>query len=348
MLKMPLKCLDALFLELSKEHQVYAPMEKAGSVSFFPWKEGDTVCLDTLLTDHSPKSFFFPQSETLYRSRREEGSLSIVPEEAEEISSVYFGVRACDRRSFEILDRVFLSTPCDSCYESKRRNGYVVTLACENPEDTCFCQTFGIDPAWPGGDVSVWIADGDLYWKSLTEKGEALTELVEGLFEAGDREKAEEEKAKIRKKLEALPLKDLSLGRFEHPDSAMDLFESEQWETLSDTCLGCGICTFLCPTCQCYDICDYDTGHEIRKFRCWDSCMYPGFTEMSHGNNRNSQMQRFRQRFMHKLVYFPENNGGVNSCVGCGRCLRKCPSSLNIVRVIKAIGESDAEGGNDE
>lgn len=67
---------------------------------------------------------------------------------------------------------------------------------------------------------------------------------------------------------------------------------------------GCGICTFVCPTCQCYDICDYDAGHEIRKFRCWDSCMYPGFTEMSHGNNRNSQMQRFRQRFMHKLVYF--------------------------------------------
>ncbi len=196
MLKMPLKHLDQLLLELSKEHQVFAPMEKAGSVSFFPWKEGDTVCLDTLLTDHAPKSFFFPQSETLYRSRREEGSLSIVPEEAEEISSVYFGVRACDRRSFEILDRVFLSSPCDSCYESKRRNGYVVALACENPEDTCFCQTFGIDPAWPGGDVSVWIADGEIYWKSLTEKGEALTELVEGLFEEGDRKKSRRAESK--------------------------------------------------------------------------------------------------------------------------------------------------------
>ncbi len=37
---------------------------------------------------------------------------------------------------------------------------------------------------------------------------------------------------------------------------------------------------------------------------------------MAHGNNRTSQMQRFRQRFMHKLVYYPLNNDGMFSCVG--------------------------------
>ena len=39
-------------------------------------------------------------------------------------------------------------------------------------------------------------------------------------------------------------------------------------------------------------------------------------------------MQRFRQRFMHKLVYYPANNDGMFSCVGCGRCVDKCPSVL--------------------
>ena len=53
-------------------------------------------------------------------------------------------------------------------------------------------------------------------------------------------------------------------------------------------------------------------------------------------------MQRFRQRFMHKLVYFPANNNGMYSCVGCGRCVEKCPSALNIVKVIKAF---EKEGG---
>ena len=41
---------------------------------------------------------------------------------------------------------------------------------------------------------------------------------------------------------------------------------------------------------------------------------------------------------MHKLVYFPMNNDGVFSCVGCGRCVEKCPIHMNIVKVIKALG----------
>jgi heterodisulfide reductase subunit C len=40
---------------------------------------------------------------------------------------------------------------------------------------------------------------------------------------------------------------------------------------------------------------------------------------------------------MHKLVYFPERYG-MFSCVGCGRCLARCPISMNIVKVMKAIG----------
>ena len=96
-------------------------------------------------------------------------------------------------------------------------------------------------------------------------------------------------------------------------------------------------------TCQCYDIKDYDTGHGVQRYRCWDSCMYSDFTMMAHGNNRNSQMQRFRQRFMHKLVYYPVNNNGMFSCVGCGRCVEKCPSSLNIVKVIKAFENQGGE-----
>ena len=71
--------------------------------------------------------------------------------------------------------------------------------------------------------------------------------------------------------------------------------------------------------------------------------MYSEFTRMAHGNNRLSQLERFRQRFMHKLVYYPTNNDGVFGCVGCGRCLAKCPISMNIVKVMKALGGNDGE-----
>ena len=56
------------------------------------------------------------------------------------------------------------------------------------------------------------------------------------------------------------------------------------------------------------------------------------------GQPRLTQLERFRQRFMHKLVYFPTNNDGMFSCVGCGRCLAKCPIQMNIVKVMKKLG----------
>ena len=63
--------------------------------------------------------------------------------------------------------------------------------------------------------------------------------------------------------------------------------------------------------------------------RCWDSCMYSDFTKMAARQPQNdASSQRFRQRFMHKLVYFPdEQRRHVFGCVGCGRCLAKCPIS---------------------
>ena len=67
---------------------------------------------------------------------------------------VLFGVRACDARSFAILDRVFLSEPQDTYYAARRAHGTVVTLACTRPEETCFCQAFGVDPVQPQGDTA--------------------------------------------------------------------------------------------------------------------------------------------------------------------------------------------------
>ena len=108
--------------------------------------------------------------------------------------------------------------------------------------------------------------------------------------------------------------------------------------------LGCGTCTFICPTCQCYDIRDFNTGHGVKRFRCWDSCMYSDFTKMSAGQPRLTQLERFRQRFMHKLVYYPTNNEGLFSCVGCGRCMNRCPIQMNIVKVMKKLGGSKQNG----
>ena len=132
--------------------------------------------------------------------------------------------------------------------------------------------------------------------------------------------------------MKKLPLGNVSLDGISS-QTLLDLFNSDKWAGLSESCIGRGTCTFVCPTCQCYDVRDFDTGNGIQRFRCWDSCMYSDFTKMAHGNIRLSQLERFRQRFMHKLVYYPQNNDGLYSCVGCGRCLAQCPINRNIIKV---------------
>ena len=255
---------------------------------------------------------------------------------------VVFGMKACDVKGVEVLDKVFLVDPVDTFYAARRAHGTIVAMACHEPEETCFCKVFGVDCAEPVADVATWMIDGELHWKALTEKGEALTAKVAGLLVDADEAKVEAEKEAIRAIVEKLPYTNISLEGW-NGDVLLDKFNSPVWEELYKPCLACGTCTFVCPTCQCYDIKDYDTGHGVKRYRCWDSCMYSDFTMLAHGNNRNSQMQRFRQRFMHKLVYFPANNDGMYSCVGCGRCIEKCPSALNIVKVIKAFENQGGE-----
>lgn len=345
MYKIAKENLPALFQCIAKEQELYLPVKKSGQTNFAAWDETVEVDLDTLKTVKSPKDAFFPQSENLYTVQKEGKKLSIEPETLKEQKFVVFGMKACDVQGVKVLDNVFLSEPVDTFYAARREHGTIVAMACHEPEESCFCKVFRIDGANPDADVAVWMIEEELYWKALTEKGEALTASVkELLVEDSDIEKIEAAKNAIHAIIEKLPYSNLSLEGW-NKEALEDRFDSPVWESLYKPCLACGTCTFVCPTCQCYDIKDYDTGHGVQRYRCWDSCMYSDFTMMAHGNNRTSQMQRFRQRFMHKLVYYPANNNGMYSCVGCGRCVEKCPASLNIVKVIKAF---EKQGGNKE
>lgn len=342
MYKIAKENLSALFQKIVGEQELYVPVNNNGQVNFAAWAEDAKVDLDTLKTVKSPKDAFFPQSENLYTCYKDGKKIKVEPEKLKDQNFVVFGMKACDIKGIEVLDKVFLSEPVDTFYAARRAHGTIVALACHEPEETCFCKVFDVDAADPVADVAAWMIDGELYWKALTEKGEVLTKTVEDLFAPAEEAKVEEEKAAIRAIVEKLPYSNLSLEGW-NGDVLLEKFDSPIWEELYKPCLACGTCTFVCPTCQCYDIKDYDTGHGVKRYRCWDSCMYSDFTMMAHGNNRTSQMQRFRQRFMHKLVYFPANNNGMYSCVGCGRCVEKCPSSLNIVKVIKAFQNQGGE-----
>lgn len=332
--------LQDLFAAISAQRMLYIPADDtAGQAQFTPWYEGLPLS-GRLNTVRSAKDLFFPQVENLAGFKREGKTIEIFETRSEPRPFAVFGVRACDARSLEILDKVFLKEPADTFYCARREQGTVITLACTRPDETCFCMNFGIDPANPAGDVSCWIAEDTLFWQANTPKGEALTEALSILEDCGE-EAVLAQQEKTRELLKKLPLANLDLSSF-GAGKTEALFERPEWKKLSESCLGCGTCTFVCPTCQCYDVQEFDTGKTVRRFRCWDSCMYSDFTQMSAGQPRPTQLERFRQRFLHKLVYFPDNNAGQFGCVGCGRCLQKCPIHMNIVKVVKTLG-----GGED-
>ena len=315
---------------------VYAPVEKEKVVVYDRYEDGETLRFDTCNTDKSPKDVLFPQWEDLMHFRMEGKTIELTEQQRCAEDYVIFGIRACDIRAFKVLDKVFLADPVDTYYAARREHGILVAIACSDPEDSCFCTTFGIDPAQPEADVVLWKKGDEYLAKAYTEKGEKL--MSAWATEEADEAAADEVKAQIKANMASKPFAHLNLTGIDG-DHLNELFNSPKWERLSMPCLGCGTCTFVCPTCQCYDIRDYDTGHGVQRYRCWDSCMYSDFTLMAATTPRPTQMQRYRQRFMHKLCYFPANNDGRYSCVGCGRCVKKCPMNLNIVKVIKALGE---------
>ncbi len=339
MMKISLSNFPALYQAIANDSDLFLPIFKGGQVDFAKWSNGATVDLDKLKTVKSAKDVFFPQSQDLVRFEVKGKEISVDEPIMPTAKQVIFGVKACDERSFELLDMAFLEDFGDAFYEERRKNTTIVTLACNRPDESCFCKVYGIDASNPKGDITTWIVDGYMHWQPNTEKGFDLTMKVKDLFELDPSDdEVENKKAEIKAIIDKLPYSNLSLKGFSK-EKLMELFNSPKWKALSEACLGCGTCTFVCPTCQCYDVKDFKTKTGVQRFRCWDSCMFADFTLCAHGNSRPTQMQRYRQRFMHKLVYFPSNHDGVYSCVGCGRCVQKCPQMLNIVKVIKTLGE---------
>lgn len=347
MLSISAEKIDSLFALIGEKQSLYLPVDnETGKADFKKWENG-TKLSSNLKTVRSAKDFFFPKTEHMVSYEMKGKEITVTDPRKDVEDFVIFGVRACDAVGFTCIDNVYLNMdPVDSYYKNRRDHGTVITLACNNPEKTCFCSTYGIDSSLSenkngsAGDVSCWFADGKYFFAANTDKGTKFIETVKSVLSDSDEKAVDACKKDISDKMEKLPFAHLDLSKFQGKDM-LKIFNSKIWETVSEACVGCGTCTYVCPTCMCFDVRDFDTGNGIRQIRCWDSCMYNDFTQMAAENPRHTQKERSRQRFMHKLMYYPMAHEGLFSCVGCGRCLESCPVNMNAVKVIKAVQESD-------
>jgi sulfhydrogenase subunit beta (sulfur reductase) len=332
------EALPGLIGRMSQDMPVYAPVKEGDYVLFRAMKRGEEPLTDYANSRNAPKHFLFPQREELMKFIRDGRDLILAGKDMGEGDAVLFGVRPCDARSFALLDMIFDQEKYkDPLYIDKREKTTVIALACVHPPySTCFCTAVGGSPLSSEG-ADILITDiGDAYLAEfITPKGERLLPRFGELKKADDdalqlkKEVAERSAGEMKSAPPAKAIKPILDRIFEHPF----------WDTIHARCLKCGTCTYLCPTCHCFDISDETKGSDGVRIRSWDSCQYPLFTKMASGHNpRTTQKERWRQRIMHKFRYYVDNFGAV-SCVGCGRCVMLCPVNIDIRKIITDIAK---------
>ena len=322
-----------------ESYTIYSPRKDVDFWNYEVIKNSEIIDLDYLNTVLSPKKIIFPQREVLLEfSTSNEEELKVNEVLPEETPSVIFGVRPCDAKALTLTDKVFGGDFKDPYYWKRRNSTALVGLACNTPPSpNCFCLSVDGSPHSKEG-LDILMTDlGDKYYaESFTKKGDELLNLAKALFKnpiAKEKKDLEKIKAESKKKIQR-QIKDTK----KIPPKLKDMFDSPFWDEESLSCIRCGICTYLCPTCHCFDMNDEVTSSSPIKgerVRTWDNCQFPDFTMHSSGHNpRPDKAARLRQRILHKFQYFVELYKNYQ-CTGCGRCISKCPVGIDIIEVLE-------------
>jgi sulfhydrogenase subunit beta (sulfur reductase) len=316
---------------VANQAQVFGPEKKDGLSAYREWKKGDLP--ESFLNARlSPKGLFFEPLKPLFGWKSEGGSLKVDPLPSPDGRRVILDVRPCDARAIRILEPVFGGNLPDAFYLGNLSRTVLLGLACQVQCPGSFCEEMGIDPQDSADcDILFREVSQERFAKIVTEKGGTLVEGSD-LFQESSQEEWESAGGKIRGRREK-PLFDLQKVK---ERMAQRFGEEDLWQRVSAKCLNCGICTYLCPTCHCFDICDLQVPGQGVRYRCWDSCAFPSFTRMPVHNPREEKWRRYRQRVAHKFFFYPQNFRMV-SCVGCGRCVAHCPVNLDLREVLLEV-----------
>ena len=331
--------------KLASSMRVVAPRVEGNAVVYRDYDAAKGLELSKKPTE-SAKHILFPRSEELFSFAYKRQPFGILgkgeieeaaPENkklevtlpAEPAPTVVFGMTGCDAGSVTTFDPIYNGKKFKDVYYLKKREATVLIVrACKDALSTCFCNWVGGDPAdTRNGDIlATQLADGWLL-QPLTDRAEKV--MCSTLLQEADAAMEETASAThdaVRKAMGPAPdLTGIDVKLF-------DLFANDAfWQAESAPCLACGACTYLCPTCHCFSITDETAGLGGVRLRSWDTCMASLYTLEASGHNpRTQKAARFKNRVGHKFAYFIRNNDGQISCCGCGRCIRSCPSSVDI------------------
>lgn len=329
---------EKLFNKLKKDYNIAAPIlhqkGKKELIEYSVIDDFNKIVWDKQ-PDTSPKNIIFPQNTLLgndYEENKEYDNDKI---------TIVLGVRSCDLAAIKTFDQVFIEDEMytDQNYQDRRDNTILVGLSCEQREETSFCDVLGIDAIESDYAPIYLFKDNEIFWIKINDqKYESIfSDLPDG------NQQDFEKLLNFRRKNFNQSSFDLDIPV---PLPEKEIFKSEIWEEMSEKCLSCGVCTYYCPTCYCFNFFWEGEGEDSTKYKNWDSCMFSSYTVHASGHNpRDSKDKRYRNRIMHKFSYHPLNYEGLG-CVGCGRCIDRCPVNLDIREALKLTEQFlDEKGG---
>lgn len=244
---------------------------------------------------------------------------------------VIIGPPNCDVEGLNILDEIYLDKDFpDPFYRNRRTKTTIISCDCFSINEDCHCMAYNVTPfAQNHTDVSLSLVDGNIFLKVFSDKGE---EFIKGISSAGNGlEKINSSDFKIvgEKNNETVGILKEKYGKlpdYTQTGNLIKLSEDSTWIKYSSTCVSCGACTTICPTCSCFLLIDLPGFNKVRQT---DACQYPGFERVAGGEDSLHKLYiRFRNRYMCKYVWKPEKFKSI-ACTGCGRCIEGCIGKIN-------------------
>jgi len=311
---------DKSLLSLFSDFDIYAPVEY-GESQDYELIDNDLI-QDIVYNRPKPatplKTFFQPIVE------------NVVNFKAPEKERLVMGVPSCDLAAASIQDEMYLNRDYeDPAYKKNRDNTTLIGTDCQSTQEHCHCTSYGVNP-YPESnhDLTLTLLDNFIYLHTNSVKGDNFIEKLEKFTNI--LEPTENEIQTLidnRKKIvDELNEKNSGLPDYEKTGELIENSGEEIWKKYADTCVSCGACATICPTCTCFLLLEKPGFEKVRHL---DACQYPGFERVAAGEDPLKPLfKRFYNRYMCKYVWKPEKFESI-ACTGCGRCIEACIGNIN-------------------
>jgi ferredoxin len=302
--------------------------QDSAEIYFSPLSRENEHQLDRYRTVDPLRLLFYFNRETL------------TPAESTKPRRLIVGAKGCDLTALKLLDKALINDDfVDPVYALWRESTYIISADCQELSGSCHCNLVNGKPfAEDGFDLNLSRMN-DYYLLTVgSEKGEELLKLIRAAVPVAEKTSEAQRAVDTNRRTMEKRLAEQNKA-YERPAAYQQMRQAppEIWIEASNSCVGCGACTNICPTCYCIIVNDETTGDTFTKVRSTDSCQLHGYARVAGGDTPRPKMyQRFRNRYLCKFDYM-QHNFDLLGCTGCGRCIDACPGKIDFREVVQKI-----------